>query len=277
MLAMKKLFVLALAAVLTPVAAAKVWVNVYQCDGRTPLAAVDANRPEVYRDIMVGTRLTFVISSDTSDSWGGDLLFSQDDAPYAKLSGRGFTYIYRGPGNAIKIPTYKDSCLDAAGTKATVQDSADAQSIGLGFGNDTTRYITGGHPAYPGDWFVVDYYAELVEDCKVELYGGGLVSPVVGVVGDPGVVPVRLLQTLSFTHVSSRDFNSDTVVNFKDFALLASHGRSAIDPNSSGEAAVDLKADRRVEVSDLMSFSQYWLEQTDCSESPTESVTTTKP
>ena len=63
---MKKLLVLALVAALTPVAAAKVWVTVYQHDGKTPLAAVDADHPNVYRDIMVGTRLTLVISSDSS-------------------------------------------------------------------------------------------------------------------------------------------------------------------------------------------------------------------
>ena len=89
---MKKLFVLVLAVALTSIAAAKVWVTVYQYDGKTPLAAVDANQPDVYRDIMVGTRLTLVISSDTADKWGGDLELSGDDALYGTLSGRGFTY-----------------------------------------------------------------------------------------------------------------------------------------------------------------------------------------
>ena len=80
MLAMKKLLVLVLAVALTSVAAAKVWVTVYQYDGKTPLAAVDANHPDVYRDIMVGTRLTLVISSDTADKWSGNLELSWDDA-----------------------------------------------------------------------------------------------------------------------------------------------------------------------------------------------------
>ena len=140
MLAMKKFFVLVLAVALTSVAAAKVWVTVYQYDGKTPLAAVDANQPDVYREIMVGTRLTLVISSDTADKWGGNLELSRDDAPYGTLSGRGFTYVFPRPDHKIKIPTYKDSCLDAAGTKATVMDCMDDYSIGLNFGNDTNPY-----------------------------------------------------------------------------------------------------------------------------------------
>ncbi len=88
---MKRFWVLALAAAMTPIAAARVWVTVYQYDGKTPLAAVDANHPTVYRGIMVGTRLTLVISSDANDPWGGELVLPLDDSPYAKLSGRGYT------------------------------------------------------------------------------------------------------------------------------------------------------------------------------------------
>lgn len=247
---MKKLFVLVLAA-LTPVAAAKVWVAVYQPDGKTPLAAVDANHPNVYRDIMVGTRLMFVLSSDSSEYWAGNLLLSWDDAEYARLSGRG--YVLPLPDSRIRFPNYRDSRLEAAGTRAAVWDVVDSNAIGLGFSSDHTPYITGGHPAYPGDWFVVDYYAEQAGSSEVGLYDllAGHSVP---------------MQTLSFTHVPSRDFNGDTVVNLKDFALLASRWRSAVDPNSPPEAAVDLNADHRVDASDLASFSPYWLAHTDSNE-----------
>lgn len=248
---MKKLLVLVLAA-FTPMATARVWVSVYQSDGKTPLAAVDANHPNVYRDIMVGTRLTLVLSSDSSEYWIGNLLLSWEDAKYARLSGRG--YVLPLPDSRIRFPNYRDSRLEAAGTKAAVWDVVDSKRIGLGFRSDHTPYISGGHPAYPGDWFIVDYYAEQAGSSQVGLYG---------LFADKNVP----MQTLCFTHVPSRDFNGDTTVNLKDFALLASRWRSAVDPNSVPEA-VDLDADRRVDASDLACFSQYWLLRTDSNEPP---------
>lgn len=271
---MKKLLVLALAAALTPLAAAKVWVTVYQYDGKTPLAAVDANQPDVYREIMVGTRLTLVISSDAADKWGGNLKLSWDDALYGRLSGRGLTP--PAPGSPTKISTYKGSCLDAAGTKATVMDLADAYWLGLNFGNDTSAYQpNGGHVAYPGDWFVVDYYAEQVGDCSVEFHGHDLPSHAADRNAVPIIGPEQLLQTLSFQHVPSRDFNGDTVVDFQDFARFAAHWRSVPDPNVG--AAFDLNTDGRVDGLDLAFFSEYGLERTDCNEPPPNSDTAAKP
>jgi hypothetical protein len=240
------------------------------------LAAVDSNHPDVYRDIMVGTRLTLVISSDAAGKWGGDLELSQDDALYGKLSGRGLTP--PAPASPLKVSTYRDSCLDAAGTKATVMGWVDSYSIGLFFNNDNRPYLTGGgHPAYPGDWFVVDYYAKQTGDCRVKLYAAGPVGPVINPFVVPDVGPPTLLQTLSFQHVASRDFNGDTVVDFKDFARFAAHWRCPVDPNASPGLALDLNADGRVNASDLASFSEYWLAQTDCSRAPTQSATVTKP
>jgi len=252
---MKKLFVLILAA-LTPVAAARVWVSVYQPDGKTPLAAVDANQPDVYRDMMVGTRLTLVLSSDSNEYWGGNLLLFRDDAQYARLSGRG--YVLPLPDSRIKFPKYRDSCLEAAGTRAAVWDVVDSNTVGLGFNSDHTPYITGGHPAYPGDWFVVDYHAEQAGFSEVGLYD---------LLADDNVP----MQTLSFTHVPSRDFNGDTIVNLKDFALLAARWRPAADPNSVSEPAVDPNAEHPVGAADLASFSQYWLARTDSNEPPVPS------
>jgi hypothetical protein len=218
---------------------------------------------------MAGTRLTLVVSSDTASRWGGHLGLPQNEAPRAKLSGRGFTYIFPQPGSAVKIPTYKDSCLDAAGTGATVQDFADAWTIGLAFDNDVRPYLTGGgHPAYPGDWFVVDYYAEQAGDCSVRLYANGPVGPIVGPWVEPDVGPLTLLQTLSFTHVPSRDFNGDAVVDFRDFARFAAHWRCPVDPKSDSDATFDFKTDGQVDLPDLASFCNYWLARTDSNEPP---------
>ena len=182
-------------------------------------------------------------------------------------------------GNAIALPgPVVEGPICAAGTGATVQGFADAYLIGLYFNNDNRSYLTGGdHPAYPGDWFVVDYYAEQAGECRVRLYAYGSVGPVINPFVAPDVGPSTLLQTLSFKHVASRDFNGDTVVDFKDFARFASRWRSASDPNAGAGAAFDLSTDSRVDSSDLASFSEYWLERTDGNEPPTNSDTAAKP
>ena len=74
------------------------------------------------------------------------------------------------------------------------------------------------------------------------------------------------IETLAFTHVPSRDFNGDTVVDFKDLALLASHWDLNADPNSP-DGPFDLNADGRIDLGDLALFSEYWLERTDCGDS----------
>ena len=90
-----------------------------------------------------------------------------------------------------------------------MRDVQDVHGIGLALRNDPLPHLTDGHAAYPGDWFVVDYYAEQVGICTVGLYGSLAGSQVPS-------------QTLFFTHIPSRDFNHDTMVDFKDFARLAS-------------------------------------------------------
>jgi len=238
---MRRLLMVTIITVLAPVAVAKVWTSVYCCDETIPLAAVDPNRPGVYRDIMVGTPLVIVISSDTGGYSVGLLSLSWDDAQYAKLSGRGHTIV---PG--VFRPYYTDSCLAAAGEGATAQDCTDPRGVGLEF--DTSTYA----PVAPGDWFIFDYRAERVGSCDVELYDLFANSD----------VPI---ETLSFTHVPSRDFNGDTIVNFEDFALLARRWRSVVDPDpNSADTRFDVNTDSRVDTADLALFSEYWLERTDC-------------
>jgi len=222
---------------LVPAAGAKVWTTVYRYDEVTPLGAVDPNRPAVYRDIMVGTRLAIVISSDAATPWPGVLASSWDDWIYGELTARDYN---------SKTLSYEGSCLPAAGTKSFVRVSRDAAKVGLQFG-----FGAGSIPA-PGEWFIVDYHARQVGACTLRLYG----------------LPVRLdspAETLSFTHVDSRDFNGDAIVDFRDFALLAGHWnpQEYLEPDSP-QGMFDLDSDGKIGPGDLALFSEYWLEQTDC-------------
>lgn len=246
---MRMVFALAVIVGVAPLVAANVWTTVYRCDEMTPLAAVDPNHPGIYRDIMVGTRLVIVVSSDTGGYWLGHLRFSWDNAEYAKLGGKGLTVVPE-----VDIPDYRNSCLEAAGEGAKVYDFSGPEGIGLEFFAPYDYGDPNYRPAVPGDWFICDYQAERVGSCDVELY-------------DLFVSPDTPIELLSFTHVPSRDFDGDTIVNFEDLALLAGRWRATVDPDpNSPEAVYDLNSDSRVDADDLALFSEYWLERTDCND-----------
>lgn len=249
---MRKLFVPIVIVLLAPMALANVWTTVYRCDEKTPLAAVDPNHPAVYRDIMVGARLVLVVSSDKAQYWWGGLLLSQDDAPYATLSGRDCAP--PDPGN---LEECRGSCLPAAGKSAKATPMSDPWNVGLDLNSGRASGKT--HPedwAAAGDWFVIDYRAQRAGTCTVGLYDYSLSFD------EP-------IATLAFTHVPSRDMNQDATVNLNDFALLASHWGADADPNSP-DAVFDLNQDKRVDLGDLAQFSAYWLEQTDCAKTATD-------
>ncbi|HSV99783.1 MAG TPA: hypothetical protein VLI39_06405 [Sedimentisphaerales bacterium] len=212
---------------------ARVWTTVYRCDETTPLAPVDPNHPHVYAEIVVGTKLAIVISSDTDDFWWGSLEYSRDYETTMSLTARG------------DAPDYADSCLPAADDDTAVMDPiVGPESLGFEFLN--------GFRPLPGDWFILDYRAEQVGSCELRLYD-------LDVAWD---VPIEVL---SFTHVPSCDFTGDNSVDFEDFALLTlrmspSWGSAVNDDNS----AFDLTADHRVDFYDLIQFSGHWLEQIAC-------------
>ncbi len=102
---MRRLVVLAVVLVFPLPAPATIWTTVYRCDGVTPLEIVEPNHPVLYRDIMVGTRLVIMVSSDEPGSyydpnlfggarvlWGGALYVTPDDADLGqgRLSARGY-------------------------------------------------------------------------------------------------------------------------------------------------------------------------------------------
>jgi hypothetical protein len=240
--------VLVVAVVAAPMTLAKIWTTVYRCDETTPLVPVDPNRPTIYRDIMVGTRLVILVSSDQGGYWWGSLQSSWEGAPYAALTGRG--YLATLPGTSVKMPNYKDSLLPSAGKEARARPYAGSFGIGLELYSDVR--------AVPGDWFIFDYQATQAGSCDLRLYN----------LSASYDVP---LETLSFTHIRSRDFNGDTVVDFQDFALLASRCSAAVEPDPNGpDAAFDLDANGRIDLGDIASFSEYWLQRTDCGKPVTD-------
>lgn len=236
---MRTLLVTIVVVAIASITQARVWTTVYRCDETTPLAAADPNHPSVYRDIMVGTRLAIVIKSDAGASWQGQLLSSVDDSRYFSLDGRGYSEKW----------FYEGSCLPAAGEYARAWDFDEVEVRGFLFKTSVLA-------SAPGDWFILDYRAEQVGSCSLTLYDY-----------DPTVAMNVPVETLFLTHVPSRDFDNNSTVDFEDFAVLASHWHTTVasDPNAVA-IQYDLNSDGLVDIGDLILFSGYWLERTNCDE-----------
>jgi hypothetical protein len=94
----------------------------------------------------------------------------------------------------------------------------------------------GGEEPNVGDWFIFDYNAKDIGNCNVAFYDYD--------------VSVTEPVYLTFNHVRTRDFNSDTKVDFRDFSVFASYWQ-----------VTDCNGD--VDSNDLMLFVEYWLERTE--------------
>jgi hypothetical protein len=200
-------------------------------DGNTPLALVDPNIPHAYRSIMVGTKLIIVVSSDVNEYWdGGSLGIEEEYLPYGVLSAR-------GPEIG---GDWSGSHLPAAGYPAGVFD-VDYPAYGFDL------YV-GSHDRQAGNWFVIDYNSIDVGDCNVGFYDYGESDDV--------------SCYLCFSQVRTRDFNNDTIVDFHDYAILASHWQETDCNIPDWCGGTDLDTDGSVDVNDLMLFCQYWLEKT---------------
>lgn len=201
----------------------------------TRVCEADSNTPFDGRDIMVGTRLTIIVSSDSNahDEWQGCGLFMTDPyRDYGTLYGRDFN---------STTNDWEGSRFPAAGPDARVWYTADVDKTGF--------QLLGDIEAVAGDWYILDYNATDVGDCNVGYYDFEVSSedPIYGIL---------------FHHVRTRDFNTDTIVDFADFAILGSHWQEAgcSDPNWC--EGTDLDIDSNVDANDLRLFVDYWLERT---------------
>lgn len=176
------------------------------------------------------------------------MLSTWDNWERGKLAGRGYAARdAASDAGIVKVWNYWDSCLPAAGSHplATLVEYPEFDLNRVGF--DLTTYPD----ALAGDWFVLDYVAEKVGSSQVEWFDYALSFD----------VPK---ETLSFTHVPSRDFQGNGIVDFADFASLASRWRQPVDPNADPASPHDLDADHLIGPSDLVLFSGFWLDRTDC-------------
>ena len=233
---MKKVMPLVLILATATVCTGEVFPQVYLADSNTPLPLRDPNIPFVYRDIMVGTKLTIIVDSNVAGLWEGGLFIADPYRDYGLLSGRDY--------NDVTLD-WEGSRFEAAGKDARVYDWQD--DVNSGF------ELYGHRTAVPGDWFIIDYTAIQAGQCKVGFYDYG---------GSGGInFPVNYLV---FSHVPTRDFNKDTRVDLSDFAVLASYWlqkESCSDPGWC--EGTDLDTNGTIDTNDLMLFTEYWLEKTE--------------
>ena len=215
------------------VSTGEVFPRVYLADGNTPLELADANVPFVYRDIMVGTKLTIIVDSNIAEPWSGSLAIADANIGYGVLSARG-----------PKVDEdWSGSHFGAAGNEAAVYDWEET-------GIDGFDLYTGSTGIQAGDWFIIDYNAINIGTCDVGFYDHG--GP--GGMDEPAYY-------LVFSHVPTRDFNIDTKVDFADFAVFASYWQQGCSEPSWCEGT-DLDTNGNVGFDDLMLFADYWLEET---------------
>ena len=231
---MKKLLVLILALGIVPIATGQITLEVREADGETPFDCND--------DIMVGSRLTIIVSSDCNsdcnDYWSGGLFIEGEDRALGTLAGRGLDPNARD---------YTDSHYKAAGDFAKVTGWKDSSIWGFDL---YTFYPVDGNSesnsTIAGDWFIIDYKADKVGDCNVGFYDYSINWD------DPNYF-------LSFSHSPTRDLNFDEKVNFVDFATFASKWNATDRNDPNWYDGADLDGDGEVGSVDLGLFVEYWL------------------
>ncbi len=238
--------VFALLSCISSSAMGDIWTTLYLADANMPLVSSDPNVTFMYRDIMVGTRLTILVSSDRAGLWSGRLEITGTDTDCGVLSARDYndvTHIWEG------------SILEAAGGFSLALPFKDFNQAGV--------RMMAGFTAVAGDWFVVDYGAMNVGNCTVCFYE---VIPEECDICDPFNAPPTydiLVQEIVFSHVPSRDFIRDTKVDFLDFAVLASYWGATDCGEPDWCQGTDIDTDGDVDRDDLMLFADYWLESTE--------------
>jgi hypothetical protein len=125
------------------IAQASVNVNVFEADTATPFN---------YRDIPVGTQLTFIVSSDQPKIWTGGLSIMDPSTDLGALS----LHII----NDIDLSIYPQA---GSGAAINIWEEGPSPTI-EGFFLDTS------FDASAGDWFILDFTALSPGYCNVDFY-----------------------------------------------------------------------------------------------------------
>lgn len=230
---MKRVALLILIFGIPSVAAGEVSTRVCLADGNTPFPPIDPNFPHVYPDIMVGTKLTIIVSSDTAEYFWGSLIIEGTNLNYGALSARDYNE---------STSDWEGSRFEAAGTGARVYTLEESGKYGF--------QLCGHSSAVAGDWFIIDYNSINLGDCNVSYYNYNIK------LYDP-------IYYLEFSHVPTRDFNKDNKVDFADFAVLASYWQVMNCQDWDLCEGADLDTDGDVDRNDLRLFVKYWLDLAD--------------
>ena len=195
---------------------------------------------------MVGTKLTIVVSSDANEVWDGKLQIAGTDRDYGAISARDYNDVTH---------EWEGSHLEAAGLWAKVTRTANYLATSFSLLSDSN--------SVPGDWFVIDYTATDVGNCRVGFYEFvAEPCPECGPFNPPPASDV-LVHELVFSHVPTRDFVRDAKVDFIDFAVLALFMGVTNCADLNWCEGTDLDTDGDVDRDDLMLFTDYWLESTE--------------
>jgi hypothetical protein len=222
---------------ISPAVFADVYPEVYLYDSNTPLEVTDSNSSQAeYADIMVGTRLSVIVKSDSNDPWvdGGALYAKDANLAYGTLFARDY--------NETTID-WEGSHLEAAGEEAEVKEVENSQMQGF-------QLFPGSTNRTAGDWFIIDYNSTDPNIYRLGFY-------------DFAVSFMEPVYEMFFNQVKTRDFNTDTIVDFEDFAVLASYWQKDNCSASGWCEGADLDEDGNVNFYDLKAFVRFWLEQTE--------------
>lgn len=209
-----------LVGIISAASTAKVTLDIYESDGLTLFDG---------RNIMVGTKLKLIVTSDTNDYWSGGLFIDGSNRDLGILS---------GSGKDLNTRDYSDCHWENAGPEATVTQWED--SVIRGFG------LFAGSNCVPGDWFAIDYTALEPGEPNVGFYEYSVSWD------DPN-------DFVMFNQVPAADFNTDGIVNLLDYSLLSSCWLEDDFTNSSGCQKADLYMNGIIDVNDLILFTDNWL------------------
>ena len=199
-------------------------------ESNSPIQLRDPCVPNVYIDIMVGTRLSIIVSSDTGGYWSGGLFIVDANQNYGLLSCRDNNSIECG-GSILPYAGIGASAFSWEGDffKGYVLNSSD--------------------DANAADWFIIDYLATNIGSCSI------------GIFDDNYSLDVPIYE-IFLNQVRTRDFNNDNVVNFPDLAFLAYYWLQTGCSGPDWCQGCDLDTNGDVDANDLLLFSEFWLKRT---------------